>query len=331
MSKLVSLLYAATTTAAVAQNAMVSTQSVYTGMCDASAAVALTGEYFAVANDEDNAIRVYNARVAGQPLKSYELARFLRVDRKNPETDIEGACRVGDRIYWITSHGQNQEGKYRASRHFLFATAISGGGELSLEGQPYRTLLADMLREPRLRPYGLASGSVLPPKSRGGVNIEGLCATPQGQLLIGFRNPIPQGRALIVPMLNPDEVMAGRTPRFGNPILLNLDGLGIRDIAMRGDEFLIVAGAYDGSGGTRLYRWAGGQGQPEPVRGMDLGDLTAEALVIYPNDNSRLQVLSDDGTRRIGGTPCKKLANPLLRQFRGVWVNFAATPNVKSN
>lgn len=330
MGKLLSLLCAAIATTVVAQNPVVSTQSVYTGMCDASAAVALTGEHFAVANDEDNAIRVYDARTAGPPLKSYELGRFLRLDRKNPETDIEGATRVGDRIYWITSHGQNQEGKYRASRHFFFATAISGGGQLSLEGQAYRTLLADMLREPRLRPYGLASGSVLPPKARGGLNIEGLCATPQGQLLIGFRNPIPQGRALVVPLLNPEEVIAGRTARFGNPILLNLDGLGIRDIAMRGDEFVIVAGAYDGSGRTRLYRWAGGQAPPEPVRGMDLGELTAEALVLYPNDNSRLQVLSDDGTRSIGGTPCKKLANPLSRQFRSVWVGFPAT-NVHSN
>ena len=299
-------------------------------MCDASAAVALTAEHFAVANDEDNAIRIYDARMPGQPLRSYEFARFLRVDRKNPETDIEGACRVGDRIYWITSHGQNQEGKYRASRHFFFATAISGGGDLSLEGQTYRSLLAEMLREPRLRPYGLASGSLLPPKSRGGFNIEGLCATPQGHLLIGFRNPIPQGRALIVPLLNPEEVIAGKTARFGNPILLNLDGLGIRDIALRGSEFFIVAGAYDGSGRTRLYRWVGGQAQPEAVRGMDLGDITAEALVVYPNDNARLQVLSDDGTRSIGGTPCKKLANAHLRQFRSVWVNFPAS-NAQSN
>jgi hypothetical protein len=31
-------------------------------------------------------------------------------------------------------------------------------------------------------------------------------------------------------------------------------------------------------------------------------------------------VLSDDGTREVGGKPCKKLKDPRQKGFRGVWV-----------
>ena len=44
---------------------------------------------------------------------------------KEPEADLEGATRIGDDIYWITSHGQNKNGKNRPSRHRLFATAVA--------------------------------------------------------------------------------------------------------------------------------------------------------------------------------------------------------------
>jgi len=293
---------------------------VYTGMCDASAAVALTPELLAVADDEDNAIRVYKGGQGGSPIRSYELSRFLSVDPQKPESDIEAACRVKDRIYWITSHGQNQEGEYRRSRHSFFATATDANGGLEPIGRAYHNLLTDLLRDPRLAPFRLASGSLLPPKSRGGLNIEGLCATRGDQLLIGFRNPIPQGRALLVPLENPEELLFGKAARFGTPIQLNLDGLGIRDIVQVDEHYIIVAGSYDGSGKTRLYRWHGNQAQPEPLKGVDLGTINGEALIVYPEVNNLLEVLSDDGTRKVNGIPCKKLTQPADRRFRSVRV-----------
>ena len=104
--------------------APVATQAVYVGMCDASAAVALNNELFAVANDEDNSLRIYNAAKGGLPVASQDLSGLLKVDRKKPETDLEGACWSGDSIYWISSHGRNRYGKFRASRHRFFATQV---------------------------------------------------------------------------------------------------------------------------------------------------------------------------------------------------------------
>jgi hypothetical protein len=289
----------------------------------------------AVADDEDNAIRIYRAGEGGFPLRSHELSHFLGVDPQKPESDIEAACRVGDRIYWITSHGQNQEGEYRSSRHAFFATATDTSGAVAPIGRAYHGLLTDLLRESRLASFGLRAGSLLPPKSRGAVNIEGLCSLPSGHLLIGFRNPIPQGRALLVPLENPEALLRGEPARFGAPVQLNLDGLGIRDIirisgeeAKAGvsnsvDEFIILAGSYDGSGKTRLYRWSGGQAQPEALRGIDLGSINGEAIVHYPNTPKLLEVLSDDGTRKVNGIPCKKLTLPADRRFRSVRVSVS--------
>ncbi len=180
-------------------------------MCDASAAVALDSELFAVANDEDNAIRIYRADQGGPPVQSIELSRFLRVDRKKPETDLEAAAWLGNRIFWITSHGRNHEGKFRPNRHFFFATVwekLGGNFQLVTSGKPYQNLLADLVRDSRLRPFKLDAASRRAPKLPDALNIEGLCATPDHHLLIGFRNPIPQGRALIVPLLNPNDLIS---------------------------------------------------------------------------------------------------------------------------
>ena len=46
------------------------------------------------------------------------------VDSSHPESDIEACTRVGDIIYWITSHGRSKKGKWRNSRYRLFATEI---------------------------------------------------------------------------------------------------------------------------------------------------------------------------------------------------------------
>jgi hypothetical protein len=303
-----------------------SAETAYKGMCDASAGVALGGDLFAVANDEDNAIRVYDSSKGGSPVRSFELSRFLRVDPQHPETDLEGACWLGDKIFWMSSQSRNKEGKYRESRHYFFATKwvkVGNNYEMVAIGQPYRNLLLDFIRDPRLRPYRLDLASLQAPKSRGALNIEGMCPTPEKHLLLGFRNPIPQGRALILPLLNPEDLLEGKPANFGEPILLDLDGLGIRDMALRADgRYLILAGSYNSEGETKLYEWKGGKAEPERVKNVKLKDFNAEAIIVYPDGREAFQLLSDDGTKLVDGTRCKELADPLRKQFRSVWVEL---------
>ena len=62
--------------------------------------------------------------------------------------------------------------------------------------------------------------------------MEGLAARPDGSsLLIGLRNPVANGRAVLIPFLNPREVVNGEAkPKLGTPITLDLGGRGIRSL-----------------------------------------------------------------------------------------------------
>jgi len=301
----------------------ISPGTIYHGMCDASAGVALDDKLFAVGNDEDNTLRIYRLGQGGRPVQSFDLSPFLKVDLKSPETDLEGAAWLGDRIFWIGSHGRNRDGKYRDSRHRFFAINVQKtkeGPRIVPVGRPYTKLLRDLVRDRNLIPFRLDLASRLPPKDPGALNIEGLCATPDNHLLIGFRNPIPQGRALLVPMLNPNQVVAGSSALFGEPILLNLGGRGIRDIGFWHGKYLIIAGSYDAEGVSQVYLWKGGKAEPELMPGIDLHKINPEAVVVYPGEPRSFQLLSDDGTKLIDETICKRLTDPMQRRFRSVWV-----------
>jgi hypothetical protein len=294
----------------------------YCGLCDASAAVWLSAQTFAVANDEDNVIRVYSSTNAGAPISSVDLSGFLQVDSKKPEVDLEGAATIGDLTFWISSHGRNASGKERSSRHRFFATRTiveKGVPYLGPTGLPYVKLLNDLTNDPQLKEFELAAAATLAPKSPGGLNIEGLAATPDGQLLIGFRNPIPKGNALLIPLLNPAQVIAGAAARLGSPILVPLNNSGIRSIAEWRGGYMIVAGSFDGEGKSAFYSWPGPGKTPEPLTFPGTRGLNPEAVAgSLDAKQADLLVVSDEGNRMIGGKPCKKLKETSQRCFRAV-------------
>ena len=297
------------------------------GCCDASAGVAVSSNLFIVANDEDNLLRVYRRDQPGPPVQIFQAGTFLHVDPRKPETDLEAAARVGDRIYWMTSHGRNRKGDARESRHRFFATTFrvddKGRVELRSVGMPYTRLLTDFIKDPRLAKFNLLGASLRAPKEPGALNIEGLCATTNGELLIGFRNPIPNEHALILPLKNPSDLLEGKPAKFGDPILLDLDELGVRDMALVGDRIMIIAGPFDGKGHFHLYDWDGHSTEPRKIPATHFRDMTPEALVVYPGTPpNEFQILSDDGTRKMAGVDCKKIADPMHKWFRSYWARI---------
>jgi hypothetical protein len=294
----------------------------YRGPCDASAAVALDAEHFVVAGDEDNTLRVYR-RGRPQPVGETPLAAVL--DSGDKESDLEAAAAVGQRIYWIASHGRNSKGKLRPDRQRFFATDINPGAQpgVTPTGTPYRGLLDDLAGAPTLAGLHLGEAAQLAPEAPGGLNIEGLAAMPDGSLLLGLRNPVPNGRALLVPLLNPAELVTavpGRKARFGQPILLELRGRGIRSIdrALDGRGYWIVAGPTADAGAFTLYRWSGQtKDAPRIVDSSELVGLRPEALFEPPGGGGTLQILSDDGGVETHGTACKD--RPMAAQgFRSI-------------
>lgn len=301
---------------------------VFDGMCDASGAVELDGTHFIVADDEDNLLRVYDAERGGAALAAIDVSVPLGLtpkgkrDPKMPELDLEAGTRIGDRAYWLTSHGRNSKGKLKPERLRFFATTVPGldlvGGldVVGSSGQLLDTLIAD----PRYASFGLAAASELAPKAEGGLNLEGMTAGPDGSLLLGFRNPVPEGRALLVRLDGPDDLLAGAAPRLGPPIRLDLDGLGVRALSWWRERYLIVAGDRDTGRPSALYTWDG-VGAPIAVQ-VELGDLNPEGT-FSPDDDPRVLLLSDDGTVPRDGVPCKELKDPTQRRFRGAWLTSA--------
>jgi len=296
----------------------------YSGLRDASAAVAVRSNLFIVADDEKNTLRLYSTDNAGPPLKEFDMDPFLGVTSKSPEADLEGAALLGNRAFWIGSHGRNKDGKDRPNRRRFFATDIAiTNDEVTLTpvGKPCKRLLDDLLRDSRFAEFHLAEAATRPPKEPDALNIEGLSATPEGRLLLGFRNPTPHGKALLIPLLNPNEVIEGKAARFDAATLLDLDGLGIRDMAYFDGAYFIIAGPWHTGGKFHFYRWAGGDSKPEKFEVKHLGDYSPEAIIIYPQKAfHEIQILSDDGTRPISGIPAKELGDSAPKTFRSFWL-----------
>lgn len=300
---------------------------VFHGMCDASAAIEVGPGTFVVADDEDNVLRIYDADRGGQPVAGVDVSAALGLTPKGkkhptmPELDLEAATRIDDRAYWLTSHGRNSKAKLRPERQRFFATSVpADGAELALVGHPYERLVDDLIADPRYAAFGLAAAAERAPKDPGGLNLEGMTATTAGTLLVGFRNPVPEGRALLMEVLTPGAIVDEGAPvQVGPPIRLDLGGDGVRALTWWHGAYLIVAGHYDSGGTSRLYRWDG-EGTPVPIE-LPLDGLNPEGT-FTPEARDELMLLSDDGTVLHGDVPCKDLTDPSQRRFRGVWVKL---------
>lgn len=277
------------------------------GVCDASAAVFMEhgSSRFLVADDEDQQqtfLRLYDADADGPPVREFHLSNAaLEPDHTHPEIDLEGAAWLGGRIFWTGSHSASRKGKHRQSRHRIFATVVADGIP-QISGKPYRNLVKDLAKHLDL---DLAADEG--PKD-GGLSIEGLSRSPvSGELLIAFRSPLVKQHALIVPWNNPDEVVDHEAPaRFGDPILLDLGGLGIRSLEYWPERtsYLLLAGpSGDGNGSFHLMRWSGPvSSRPEILDALRFDELgmkggAAEGLLISSKTNT-VYILFDEGNRR---------------------------------
>ena len=351
------------TIARAAHNEPLEEVLIYRGTSDASAAVAVSEEMFIMADDENNVLRVYKINGSDRPVFRCDLTQFLNIYPEHPEADIEGATMIGDTIYWTSSHGRNRDGKMRPNRYRFFATSVKvENGKVTIQpvGIPRRTLIHYLIKTKHAQQLGLGRATrfdapnltkqerkSLAPK-RAGLNIEGLCASPDGKTIyIGFRNPRPYDRvswrakAIVVPLNNPKQIIERvYPPVFGAPMLWDLGGLGIRSMEYSDfhKAFFIIAGPYNEEPGFVLYRWSGESDKPPVlVRKLkpDRSGIKPEALICFKNSGKFL-LLSDDGSLAIkvsypgeceegelnedGTCPNKYLTDQNKKSFRGIWL-----------
>jgi len=324
------------------------TFKIFYEIADASAAVALTPNLFIVGGDEKNKLRLYDINNPGSaPIDDAKIGDYLNIDPCHPETDIEGATFFHGRIFWITSHGRNRDGKYWYSRNQFFATTVTLDGDelnVTVDGN-YTNLLDDLIAYDSVYNLGLADaigvvdGHIdtndipeLAPKEKG-LNIEGLCAADnRSSMLIGFRNPRPkvEGKkmGLIIRLNNPEAVVLnGEVPDFSPPLAVDLDGFGIRSMEYSHalGQYLIMAGSQK-SGSEKplqtLYKYHMPTGLLTKMA--DFPFITPEAMFQFPGSNE-IHLLSDDGTLPVD-TPDGTIQNKYLPKEQRTFRAHEITP-----
>ena len=323
----------------------------FPGICDASAAIAVDDRTIIVGDDEKPWLSVYDLRTLQLNTKlplPFGGATAANSDPDDaPEADIEGATIFSGRIVWISSHGRNSKGKVKPDRFQLFAshtidprvgTATAGFSRSFRDLLPMVIGSTDAAYDPLHDAIGdLAKrNEALAPK-RDGFNIEGLTVTKDGNaLLIGMRNPLVDGRAILSELDGFDAFLNGDPSRLsvGKLMLVDLHDRGIRDIVWSPahQSYLVAAGQADDNDqgpGFALFKW---DGSAAPARISAFGDFNRdydrfhlEAIVpllqrsgdgfVSSND---VLVLSDDGARPMpDGKPCKTEPESLAH-FRGL-------------
>ena len=216
--------------------------------------------------------------------------------------DLEGlaADRAGF-IYAITSHSRDEDGKEKRSREKLVRFRVEGD-------RVVHPKVVDTLKAALISRHAVlaAAAKVRDVKTGGGLNVEGLEVSPdRQQLLIGFRSPLHNGRALIARVENLSAVFDSDDAPDIAPVLdqLDLDGHGIRSLSYvpAMGAFLIIGGpASRADDAFDLWCWSGQPGASArrlKIPGMS-GLAKAEGVSPAHLDGvDRIIIVSDDGNR----------------------------------
>lgn len=219
--------------------------------------------------------------------------------------DLEGLAldRAGF-VYAITSHSRDDDGDEKKSRERLVRFRIEGSrvaGPKVVDGLK-RALTA---KYPELA----AAAKIRGVKAGGGLNIEALEISPdQQRLLIGFRSPLRDGRAIIASVENPSGLFeADDVPRLAADLdELDLGGHGIRGLSYVPSigEYLVISGPVSREPGQfALWRWNGQQGGAARrvtvpgLQGLERAEGVSPAVI---DGVVRIIIVSDDGDRKAG-------------------------------
>lgn len=277
---------------------------------------------------------------------TFALEDYVEMFNDEDEVDIEGMAYDAGYLWFTGSHSSKRtkpEGDetsedlerlahiaYDDNRYLLGRIPEHGGalltsyrdpdhdhGELtaaSLQKTDHGSLLIDALRDDaHLGPF---IDFPIPSKDNG-FDIEGM-AVRNDRVFLGFRGPVLRGYAVIVeiePELSSPGVLTlkqiGDDGARYRKHFVRLDGLGIRELCLRGDDMLIIAGpTMDHDGAMRLFRLNDflelDENSLSAPGGDDLDYLfdlpyvagadQAEGLVVYPvlGEENAVMILHDD-------------------------------------
>lgn len=219
-------------------------------------------------------------------------------------SDLEGLS-IDDsgNIYAITSHSSNKDGERRPDREQLLRFRVSGNKVGNIVS--YTSLRDTLASSTELK-------AAIEEKAGEEIdfdelNIEGLAFYREAQdLMIGLREPMAGDTSVILVITNPVEMLENQAaPEFGEPILLDLQGGGIRALSYDPvmQAFLIVneIEGYDNNRYSQLWSWGGDPDvPPEPVALPDIINLNNVESIdsITIDGEARLLLMSDEGSKK---------------------------------
>lgn len=292
-----------------------------TGIYEPSAVQQLPdGRFLVVEDEKDHPLSLVTIGADGQVETAALTAGLFQMFSSFWQLDdLEGltADRAGF-VYGITSHSRDDDGDGKRAREKLVRFRVDGDRVVDPE-------VVDGLKRALTtrHPVLAAAARVRDVKASGGLNIEGLEMSPdQQRLLIGFRSPLHDGRALVASIENPAAMFdSNEAPQIA-PLLdeLDLGGHGIR-----GMSYVPALGAYLVIGGPTsrepaafdLWRWSGKPGAPARrvtapgLRGFEKAEGLSAAIV---GGLDRIIVVSDDGNRDSGRPASYVLLDPARLQ-----------------
>jgi hypothetical protein len=223
--------------------------SQFAGIYEPSAIVFTQGGFLVVVEDEtarpihildpvENLQSFKETAISTKKLfnKTGKYADFRKLD------DLEGIDVSDDGyIYAITSHTRGKKGR-KPNREKLVRFKIEG--QRITKPSVYGDLKEGLTKHFKVLRDAAEVADV---KNQNGLNIEGLSFNKKkDRMLIGFRGPVVDGRAMIVELENLTDLFENKAPpQFGKkPIYLDLGGRGIRGMKYdsRLQGYLIISG-----------------------------------------------------------------------------------------
>jgi hypothetical protein len=261
-------------------------------------AVRVDGRVLWIAGDETATLERLVADDPAAPAEyadeqTFRLADFVDLPGADAdeEADIEGLARTGHFLWVVGSHSlRRKQIKARHlgdkalrrlakvegqdNRQILLRLPIADVDglptpvrEIVVDGDRHRVAQLDSrdgLRTLLRHDDHLAPFLDIPGKDNG-LDIEGI-AVIGPRVYLGLRGPVLRGWAFVLelrPYVEPDEPGRLRLREFDDGLpyrkhVLDLDGLGVRDLCPAGEDLLVLAGpTMDLDGPVRIYRWHG--------------------------------------------------------------------------
>jgi hypothetical protein len=262
------------------------------------------GRILVVEDEAESAFKIMRFLVDGSLAENPAINRRLLRSFRRKLSDLEGLSMDQDGfIYATTSHSRDAKGRRKPEREQLLRFRILGDAavELSFYGDLVENMRRSAVLQQALSQY------TDQPVNFSDINIEGLHFDQKNQrLLLGFREPVIDGKSLIVKIDNPKAIFEQQAdPSFVDVALLDLQGGGIRSLSFDPilNLYLIVneIAGYEGNLYSQLWSWSGEpESKPEPIALPEIINLKNVESIgsVIVNSESRLLIMSDEGNAK---------------------------------